>query len=95
MGELENDPRVDVAFELVEEALRPLDHLLSPELRLAIRAVMVAELLDTPEGQRTLRSVMPDPIVEQSGSVAKDGAASDGESQAGQGKTGAGKTGTR
>lgn len=76
MGDEEEDRRADLAFELVEEALADYEHLLTPELFEVMRAVMVAELLDTPEGQRTLREVSADPVVGASGAVAKEGAPS-------------------
>jgi len=74
MGDGDDDERADLAFELVEEALDSYQHLLTPELRLVLRAAMVSELLDTPEGQRTLRSVAADPIVKASKTVGGDDA---------------------
>lgn len=67
--------RLDLAIELAEEALDAYQQLLTPDTRLALRAALVSDLLDTTAGQEMLRSMEADPVVDKSSDVAREPAA--------------------
>jgi hypothetical protein len=73
----EADARLELAIGLAEEALDSYEHLLTPEMREVFRAALVADLLDTAEGQEMLRSIEAQPTVERSGSKTRGGAEED------------------
>lgn len=87
LGEMttEEERRLELAIGLAEEALDAYQHLLTPDARLALRAALVADLLDTSSGQELLRSVEADPIVSNSGDVPKKSAS---DEDTGSSKTG-------
>jgi len=68
------DPQRELAEELVEETLLEFDHVMTAEVRAAIRSALLHELLYTSEGQRRLRAARPDPIVQSSADIVKPGA---------------------
>ena len=69
-GVMDDEAAGELAARLVDEALEGFDHLVSPEVLKVIAAVLETELLATEEGQRMLRSLAPDPVVDHSGTVA-------------------------
>lgn len=71
--------RERVARSLVEEATERFAGVVPANVLDDIRTLLELELLCTESGAELLRSVMPDPVVEQSGAVAKDGEAAEDE----------------
>ncbi len=63
-----------LAADLVAEALDGFDTVFTPEMLELVRAMLESELVATKAGRRTLRRCEPEPIVDQSGDVAKPGA---------------------
>jgi len=61
-----------LAKELVEQALERFVGTVPAKELEAIRLLLEMELLTTKAGAETLRSVSPDPHVDQSGAVAKE-----------------------
>lgn len=69
------DPQLALAEELVEETLLEFDHVLTADVRAAIRSTLLHELLYTSEGRRRLRAAQPDPTVLSSADIPKPGTA--------------------
>jgi hypothetical protein len=71
---IEPTPEEDkVAADLVNEALDGFDTVFTPEMLEIVRAMLESELVATKTGRRTLRRCEPEPVVDQSGDVAKPG----------------------
>lgn len=65
------DREEEAASSIVEEALAGLGALLPPDLLAEIRASLLDRLTIDPDGRRLLRAAMPDPVVDESGDVAR------------------------
>lgn len=63
-----------LAEDLAAEALAEVEGTLSEREKKELFELLVAEMLTTPEGQRLLRGLAPDPEVHESEEVARDGA---------------------
>jgi hypothetical protein len=72
-----------LAEDLVAEALAEVEGTLSEREKRELFELLVAEMLTTPEGQRLLRGLAPDPEVQQSEEVAREQAAG-GEAEPGE-----------
>ncbi len=55
-----------LAESAVDEAMKPFLPTLTEPARLALRTLMICDLLTTPAGLRQLRALSPDPLVDRS-----------------------------